>query len=139
MWTWSYCNIPNVMQCRGGSRGGGCTRHMPPIKLEKDFSHEIPKNISRLPPLCPIFLSVLHPLTWNPGSAPAKWCNKYLLIGPKDKIFNKMLLDHSKTWTLKLYINTKCICCDICDSRQIWHPAEKNVKYFHFFQNCTPS
>ena len=50
-----------------------------PLKLEKnmiffaenrDFSHEIPQQFSRLPPFGAIFLSAPPPLTWNPGSAP---------------------------------------------------------------------
>ena len=36
----------------------------------RDFSHEIPQKCSHQPPLGAIFLSA-HPLTWNPGSAPA--------------------------------------------------------------------
>jgi len=38
--------------------------------VDRDFSHEIPQQFSRLPLLGAIFLSE-PPLTWNPGPAPA--------------------------------------------------------------------
>ena len=60
------CKPMNYVEGRGGSRGGGRT----PLKLEKKkflrvqswfFTRNTPKII-----LC------VHPLTWNPGSAPER-------------------------------------------------------------------
>ena len=90
-----------MIKGRGGSRGGGTPGMCPPPpNIEKnmifwrknvifhkkypqifrtslrnwkkyDFSHKIPPNILRLPPLGAIFLSA-PPLTGNPGSAPER-------------------------------------------------------------------
>ena len=80
-------NYP-VSKPRGGSRGGVCTQHVPPLKLEKIwffgvkswfFTRNTPtifvppsarRNFFKCaPPL---------PLTWNPGSAPE--ANQSLLL-----------------------------------------------------------